>query len=369
MKRVIFGCLVACVVLLTSCDKKYKRNGDWARGSEFGGVARLAPVTFQLGGATYIGLGVDVDRNELVDFWKTTDGKTWIEVEDFPGEARYGAVAFVVDGKAYVGLGYRDNEGKKPADWDPTLGKNPEKWFRDFYSFDGEKWSQAEEIADFPEKAEGRYYGLGFALNGKGYAGAGYTESKKTVSTYYSYDPTTNAWTSVGSLGDSRQGGSVFVIDNWAYICLGISGTSSSEYQTDFFRYDGTKVEQLHSLVNVSNGKFDNDYAQIPRVYASSFVANRGGEPYAYIVSGRAGATGQVSKQVFEYNPRTDRWWTAEDLLYNASGRVLGSGFSIGDKGYITLGGTTTIVPGTTRVWIYTPGVKEWDDNDYGIVD
>ena len=67
---------------------------------------------------------------------------------------------------------------------------------------------------------------------------------------------------------------------------------------------------------------------------------------------------------MFEYNPRTDRWWSAEDLLYNANGRVLGSGYSIGDKGYITLGGTTTSVPGSKRTWIYTPGVKEWDQND-----
>lgn len=343
MKRVILLCLVAFVAVFASCSSD-KKEGDWRIVGPFGGSARLGAVTFKLGDEVYVGLGVDRERVELKDFWKTTDGSTWTEVQaEFPGDARYGAVAFVVDGRAYVGTGYTDN-----------LKGSSQKWFKDFYVFDGTSWTTLAQ--EFPGDA--RYGAVAFTVGGKGYVGSGTIEKNKdVVNNYYAFDPATQTWGTAQTIGNKRKFGNAFVINNLAYICCGIS--DGGALQNDMWSFDGTKAEKLPALTNISSSKFDNDYDDIPRVYASTFIASRHGREFAYLVSGQI-RTG-ITRTVFEFDPIDVLWREVEEIPRNP--RIQAVGFSIGEKGFFTLGGVSDTNT-DSETWEYTPGVKEWDEND-----
>lgn len=344
MKRVILLCLVAFVAVFASCGSDKKKEGDWKIVGPFGGSARLGAVTFKLGNEVYVGLGVDRERVELKDFWKTTDGSSWTEVKaEFPGDARYGAVAFVVDGKAYVGTGYTDH-----------VKGSSQKWYKDFYVFDGSSWTTLSH--EFP--GEARYGAIAFTVNGKGFVGSGTIEKNKdVVNNYYSYSPSTGWSQEAITIGNKRKYGNAFVIGNKAYILAGISDAGA--LQNDMWSFDGTSAEKLPALTNILSAKFDNDYDDIPRVYAASFVASRNGQEYGYLVSGqnRSG----LSRQVWEYDPIDVRWREVEELPRNP--RIQAVGFSLNDKGFFTVGGVSD-TNADSETWEYTPGVKEWDGND-----
>jgi N-acetylneuraminic acid mutarotase len=155
----------------------------WKRTSDFPGVSRMRPVAFAIGNKGYVGLGVGY-IDFLKDFWEYDPEKDkWNQLPDFPGDGRQSSVAFVIDSKAYVCLG---NSYNSITD---SYTAYTETW-----EFDpvGNVWSRK---ADFPGKK--RNYGVGFSINGKGYAGLGssyYDPNSGYPRDFWEYDPLTNSW-------------------------------------------------------------------------------------------------------------------------------------------------------------------------------
>ena len=367
MKKVNFLCLILLGLFFSACHSNDDTWGDWSKSYEFSGTGRTHAVRFKIVDEAnnkeyvYVGLGYNYSISEkdknLRDFWRF-DGHTWTRVDSFPALGRMGSVAFVVGTTAYVGGGYR------------AAMTNLEKdtYYTDFYKFDGltGKWIEPEgagHITNYP--GSGFYDGVGFSLNQLGYVGTGRLDGKDSKE-IYSYNPATGEWKDAGFLGESRVAPVTFQIGSKVVLCLGSSQGSSSEYKRDVWVFDGNTWSSKAPLRNLSDQKFDDDYENIPRVYAVAFTSNRdGGVAKGYV----AGGIGPNAKSCWEYNIETDRWYEVTGFpAAMGSARVSAVGFSLNDYGYITVGGANAASNNPTydnSTWKFTPGIDEDDKNDY----
>lgn len=342
-------------------------QGDWSRSFDFAGLPRVGAVSFTMtvDGKEYafVGLGrndlkINDSDKTLRDFWRF-DGRKWVLQDSFPAEAqgRYGAVAFVIDGKAYVGTGMH-----------PAVGPNDKnRYCNDFYVFDpkaeqGSQWSKVTH--SFP--GEGRYGAIAFSLNGKGYVGTGFTDGSRALKDMYEYDPATG-WKESSFNGNTRGGAVAFVVGNKAVVCLGVSSATSGTYCEDVCIFDGqvwtVSPNPLHDL---SGRNWDNGYDRIPRAYAVAFTSSLDeGIEKGYIATG----FGNYANTCWSYDIERDRWEEVTELPNLMSTRAYAVGFTLGNRGYVTLGGSALTSVGDALTWKFTPAVLQDDDNDYAPAD
>ncbi|MDJ1501381.1 galactose oxidase [Xanthocytophaga agilis] len=209
---------------LTNFNVYDAANGNWKNIASFPGVPRSGAVAFSAGGFGYVGLGYnnDTETDYLKDFYKydpTND--TWTKLSsEFLGDARQYAVAFVINDIAYVGTGVNDN------------------YLQDFYKYEPskDKWTAIRAFG-----GSKRYGATAFTLNGKGYVGFGNNNGvlQKNI---YEYDPEQDTWTKKDQLTDesdvtARSQAGAFVINNKAYIFMGLSGSTQLG---DIWEYEPT---------------------------------------------------------------------------------------------------------------------------------
>lgn len=348
MKRVFFLCLVVFGIVFAGCHSDDDTWGDWSKAEPFGGVPRAGAVCFKIGDVVYAGLGYDTDAKLLKDFWKRTPDGSWKQIaNEFIGDARYGASAFVLDGKAYVGLGFRPEQA----------GDVVKKYYNDFYEFDPatELWVAVESCPCTPRRDA-----VAFTLGDNGYVGCGAEEKDKVTNDFYAFNKSSKTWTPIGTAGEKRRGGTAFVIGDAAYICLGY--ISGSALAVDMMKFDGQKWTALNKLADISDDGFDDDYAQIPRAYAISFVSSLSGKPKGYIATGTNGSN---TRTCWEFDPSEDRWDEMTPLPARASGRVQAIGYVVDDFGYFSLGGSSLDLPAYDDTWKFDPRIEEDDKNDY----
>ena len=384
MRTLNFWVLVVLGLIFASCDDD-DHLGDWEKSVEFGGAPREAAVCFTdpSTGTVFVSLGLGAKSVELADtyYFNDEDGTlNWKKVEsDFPadhnpgkgekknGNGRHSAVAFVVGDYAYVGTGFVpafvDNNG---VDRDRT-------YFNDFYKFNlkTKKWEDWRSVMKVGNtEIEGRRDAIAFSDGEYGYVGTGYGENNRVFKDFYRFDPKTETWEEISFPGESRYGGTAFVVNNAAYVCLGSKsvGASSTSYATDVVKFDfATKTweKMFNSLTDKPGVKQDKDYDRIPRVYAISFVSNAGsdGQEYAYVATG----SGRNSRTVWKYNHKKDQWHQMEDLSDMANALVMGVGFTYKGYGYYTTGGGGIDNSDNlnTDTWKFIPDVKETRRNDY----
>lgn len=239
----------------------------------------------------------------------------WKEISDYAGDARSGAVAVVVGDVAYVGLGFNSER----------------EYLNDFWAYDASlnNWTA---IADLP--AVGRTKAAGFALDGKMYVGTGFNGDLATGEQYmkdfWSYDPATDQWSAIDSLpGEPRRGAVVFTLDDKGYVGTGFGGSSL----LDFHAYDGSNWVEAVDI----GGKRENGFA---------FIV----DGVAYVGGGIS--NGLTETDFFKFGASTNSLWLRlqdldEDLNNNAS-RSNTVAFSVGSKGYVTTGTTSTLNTATT---------------------
>ena len=156
-------------------------------------------------------------NTDFGDWWMydpTTN--TWIQKANFGGGPRYAAVGFSIGGKGYVGTG--DSLGH--------VGGG----YNDFWEYDpiADTWTKK---ANFPGAA--RYDAVGFAINGKGYIGTGWTNT--VVNDFWEYTPATNTWVQKANYGGGQVSQAVgFSIGNYGYIGTGYPSN------TNFYAYNQT---------------------------------------------------------------------------------------------------------------------------------
>lgn len=372
-------------LFITACDDD-DRLGDWAKAVQFSGTPRQASVCFEYGeGAdkvVFVGLGYGANSEEFSDMY-VFENRSWKKLETtFPapqnpapsgvenknGNGRHSAVAFVIGKYAYVGTGYVTNfSGSGSED-------RVRHYFNDFYRFNMETrtWDPASTWkSELPEGVEGRRDAVAFSDGEYGYVGTGYGENSRVFKDFYRFDPNADGgkgkWEEIAFPGEARYGGTAFVVNNAAYVCLG-SPVVGGNYVYDVQKFDfATKSwTSMGALADKPGVKQDKDYGRIPRRYAISFVSDKGsnGKEYAYIATG----TGTNSNTVWRYNHEKDQWHQMESLpssYYNLI--VMAVGFSVEGYGFFTLG-SNAVEPNNgffIDTWRFIPDVKEDRANDY----
>lgn len=184
---------------------EYKASTNtWGAKPDFPGGKRRKPVSFALSNGAYIGLGVNRENWETInytDFYHfNTSTNTWTRKNDFEGKDREyfytslkEASIFVLNDEAYVGGGGSDT------------GKT-EFWK---YDADHDHWLEKAEFH------EAHYGSPTFVLNDKGYVADGLTGGG-----CYMYDPVNNTWTHKPGPDNywGNTGSFAFVVDGIPFI-------------------------------------------------------------------------------------------------------------------------------------------------------
>ncbi len=279
----------------------------------------------------------------------------WIKMSDFDGYPRCDAVAFTIGNLAYVGTGY-DGEKRMSDFWEYNPDKN--YWtqkanfpgparngavafaigskgyvgtgydgtnrMNDFYEFDPSTntWKKKANFI-----GSERYGAVGFSLGDKGYIGTGYDGIYQKD--FYSYSPSSDTWTKIISIGGSkRRDANAFTINGKAYV---VSGLDNGSYLTDLWEFDPATGEwtKKREIYDKSDEKYDDDYANIARISAATFTI--GGKGYLTL-----GSSSSLLSTTWEYNPATDLW--KELTSFEGTIRTEAVGFGIGNYGYVATG-------------------------------
>jgi len=253
----------------------------------------------------------------------------WATRASFAGIARKGAVVFVIGNQAFVGTGY-------------NVGNN--KFLRDFWVYDVVKnnWTS---VAPFP--GAGRNNAVAFSIGSKGYVGTGYSNEggiNRQLTDFYSYDPTTNSWSKISDLpGPARKGAVAFTVNNTGYVGTGVSidTTGVTNSLGDFYAFNAAS-NTWKPVSGYPGAKVDGAFA---------FVLNG----QAFVGGGQS--NGQLSTQLYTYNPTADVWYRKARLDSNLSGvsRSYGVAFALNGTGYITTG-----IYGSNTCYAYNPANDTW---------
>lgn len=340
MKNSLLILSTACVALIMgSCNKSSDtpdtEEGNWVKRGTFDGPARTGAVSFVINDTAYVGTGYNKSVSNsyvaddgvttlayngyLRDFWKLSmpavstgndqTGYTWTQVAELPGTYRVYAVGFNVGNIGYCGTG---------------MSSDGLTYLKDFYAFDGNTWSQK---ADFKGSARG--YASGFGLGSKGYLTCGY-DGANTLKDNYQYNPANDTWTLGYAIsGGKRKGASIFLWKDRAYL---FCGYSSATYLNDLWYMDSTSQNwtQLRDITNTSDDSYDDDYSDIYRQNANTFVI----DDFGYLTAGDQGGT--LISKTWRYNFSNDQWIRRTAL--ERTQRTNAVGFTVHNRGFVGTG-------------------------------
>lgn len=202
---------------------------------------------------------------------------------------------------------------------------------KDFWEYDGSTntWTRK---ADLPGAA--RLDAVGFSIGGKGYAGLGGDHSNVLMSDFWEYDPATNSWLQMPDFpGANRAGAIAFSIGGKGYVGVGWGFESTSDiWEFDPQDKKWTKVTEY------------------PGVGTSGMVCFAIGNK-AYI------GTGFLTNDFWEYTPSTNQWHQLNDFPEP----FIQYGVSFAFNGY-GIAGTGGGPNGdrTDHVWKYDPVNDQW---------
>lgn len=330
MKKAINTILLSSLVAMSfnSCNMDEEYLGNWInKENQMPAKGRAGATCFVIDDKAYLVGGRGHYKTEVyyLDTWQfDPDTYSWTQFDTVPApKGRWQGVGFAIDGKGYYGTG----RGKSGV------------YFKDFYEFDpsqpaGSQWKVTDSMPGEP------IYGMiGFSINGVGYAGTGDTKSMGYCNTFYEYHPEKadgEKWSIVPNINPTKRSlGSVFVIDDRAYI---IGGISNSVYVESFERFDPSYEKGENRWYKISQD-FNYDYRsskylKIRRYGAAAFSINGRG----YLCCGYSGA---AKSDVWEYIPFVGRdnlgKWT-EVCSFEGQARHSCQGFAVGQTGYVLCG-------------------------------
>ena len=209
---------------------------------------------------------------------------------------RWQAFGFSIGTKGYVGSGAGSSDLNDFWEWDQSSNT----------------WTQK---ANFPQADFDN--AVGFSLNGKGYAGTGQSLSS-VINLFYEYDPSLNSWTQKANVGSTTRKEAVgLVVGGIGFIGTGCNVTQSAFYQ-DFWQYNAgpnTWTQKANFTGSARYGAF------------AFAIGNFG------YIGGGTGATGNV-QDFYEYN-QTSNTWTQKANYPVATANYNGVGFSDGTNGFV----------------------------------
>lgn len=268
------------------------------------------------------------------------------QIPELSGAPRKSACAFVIGTKVYVGLG-ENQYGRCLADF----------WV---WETNGGAWSEVTGAVrdNLGNTMVARQSAVAFSIDSLGYVGTGIDDNSNLYNDFWSYSPTTNRWTllSNDTLPATRRYGSIaFSINHLGFVGC---GDDNINYDNDFYKFNPT----LHPGQRWTEITFPGD----KRVNGGVFVIG----PKAYVCTGMNG--GQLVNDLVVYDSRIDKWTRSDSTLaitspygfdqgYTDIVRQAAAVFSIGGKGYVTWGATSTgILQYSNHTWEYDPGTGLW---------
>lgn len=299
MKLAIFT-LVLCISLLTNAQSV------WTQLESCPAEGRYRAVAQGFNGIGYAGLGRPgfFATTNLADFW-AYDPQTdsWTQKADFPGGVREGAAAFATESRLFVGFGTSFIQFTNDL-WEYLPGEDawvqmpnvpgigfayskgfvlgdmlyigPENGTNKMYAFDTstDTWS---EKAPFP--GQDRRAQATFALNGKGYIGAGLFVFGGSLSDWWAYDAASNTWEEVTNTMPATDQSSATATDSQGYF-FNVGGCSSGcqdlyrfDPEQNTFVFDSTKP--LERIANGSMMTIDN----VPYLIFGELTVSGGNTP------------------------------------------------------------------------------------------
>jgi N-acetylneuraminic acid mutarotase len=183
-------------------------TNTWTQKVNMPGVSRSNASAFAIGSNGYAGFGLDMTNGSggLNDFYEyLTVGDKWVRMPPFPGSSRTGAMGFTIDGYGYICAG---------LDYVPGF---PFVYLTDLWQFDPGSltWTSKQALP-----GKGRTDGVGLGGPGHGFVGAGNDGAYNYgyYKDFYEYTPSTDTWTTLPSIGVTRNQAGSFFIGNSLYV-------------------------------------------------------------------------------------------------------------------------------------------------------
>ena len=335
------------LLMVASCSKSTtnsaETSGNWIKRSDAGFSGRSEAVSFVIGNLVYVGTGYDNmasnypgtnpkfynygRSNDLFVFdpLANTSYGAWTQLNSMfdstnrdTAAVRSSAVAFVCSGLGYITTGF-DGQYRLQDNWQFTPSTN--SWVR--------KAALPDE--NLTIKGSGaRYDAVAFSINDLGYITGGF--SNRDLNDLWQYQPTADKWVKRTPMaGSGREGAISFVYNNLGYV---VTGKNNGTLLNDFWKYDPTKDSwsPLRNITNTSTDTYDDDYSDIIRSNAVSFVLG----DFAYLATGENG--GYTSK-TWVYDIKNDLWTRKTPFERNLrSGAV---GFTVNGRCFVGLGSSS----------------------------
>lgn len=236
-------------------------------------------------------------------FSGTLTAQTWQQKSSNPGDGRHHPVSFSLDGKGYMVTGTTDLvDGTK-----------------DFFEYDPvtDTWTT---LPDF--SGVGRGYSIGDAWNGKAYMGFGYGSNNAYLNDLWVFDPVTGDWSQLASCPCEQRIHPTFVIEN-GLLFVGMGNNNVSGNMKDWWEYN-ISTDSWRQLPDIPGLKRHHPYM---------FSAN--GNVYTGLGHGNGPGT-NVFKDWYKWDITNEAWVQMND--FPAEGRVAGTQFSIGNRGFVLSG-------------------------------
>lgn len=198
-------------------------------------------------------------------------------------------------------------------------------------------WTQKANFGDTE-----RHSSVSFSIGTKGYILTG-IDADSSRSDLWEWDQATDTWTEKARFpGTARYGAVSFSIGTKGYIG---TGEDQDSLRSDFWEWDQA-TDTWSQKANFGGNA---------RAYAVGFsIGDKG-----YIGTGADYVSVQGNtKDFWEYDQATDVWTQKSDL--GGPSRRYATGFSIGEKGYILLGGETNIGSYWNDFWEWNKVTDTW---------
>lgn len=249
----------------------------------------------------------------------------WQEVSSLPGPARHHPITFSLDGQGYV-----------------LTGGSLQGLLSDFYRYDPveDAWTQ---LPDFPGGE--RSFAYGVTYDGKAYVGFGNQSDGSGFNGFndlWRYDPGTEEW---AQMADCRCSGRAHpaMVAAEGRIFVGLGNEDFGADLDDWWEYDIAT----------------NTWSEKPR-----FPSTRRHHPFYFDIDGMVYVgfghhAADIFNDMYRYDPLTEEWTKMADLP--AEGRVAGTQFSLGGRGYLLSGdGDDHSFMDTGEFWEYDPSADAW---------
>jgi hypothetical protein len=206
------------------------------------------------------------------------------------------------------------------------------------------QWVQKQNLSGNP-----RSFSTAFSIDSTSYIVGGSDNNGTLFDDVWAYNPSTDSWTQKANFpGGFRSASTAFTIGNKGYLGTGVDGAN---YLDDFWEYNPITDTWLQKA-NFPGGA---------REEAVGFsIGNKG-----YMGTGQIFVTGPNSSftatfnDFYEYNPANDTWVQKANLP--GPERAYAVGGSIGNKGYLGLGGNDDQSLSYNDFYEYDPISDVWN--------